>query len=208
MSSESSSMRRCRTALVAPALIALTLAAGCGDDAVNLDVVIAPTATESPVVLVLEPKAATLSTLYGDVVLRTYALSFEEDSLAVERLVAKLAKQSDRMARIERVYVMAAEGRLSDIELKIITEETRLPAEQVQRYIPHEMILVASDGTRLYIKTGVETESVSRRSRFREWLRSTWSGISGHGELHMQLSPDDAMSLYGVARGGPHLIVR
>ena len=85
---------------------------------------------------------------------------------------------------------------------------TGLSEAATQRYLPAEMITETSEGQRLEIRTDLEGEEISALGGFEETLRRIVSTVEGKETLRLYMSGPDAMSIFGLARPHPLIILK
>ena len=109
---------------------------------------------------------------------------------------------------IASVMLLSAAEVLSKDELEVIGEETNLNPEDIQRYIPGVMILKTNEGNLIVIETDCTDPIQYRIEQVKAIGTSVMSVLLGKTTLHITLHADDAMSLLGIVRNNPVMIVQ
>ena len=158
--------------------------------------------------LVLSLKDTTMSVRMGSVILREYHFSILSDSAELHEIRANLASNALDSMIVSAVYLTAAAEVVPGTELEIIAEETKTDPGIIQRYLPGEMVLVTNRGLRVYLSADCPNAQSYRWRQFLELFRRAWHALSGGDSVHLKLSADDALSLYGIAQSNPRLILK
>lgn len=153
--------------------------------------------------LVINMSQRVITVKLASVVLREYAFVIADDSAGAASVVGNT--DSNRRT-VKSVHLLTAAKTISEAELQIISEETGLGADMVQRFTPASMVLVISDGSRIYVEADCPDAESFLWERVKEVFRRIWYGLIGGDSIGIQLSPEDAMSLYGIALGSPAVI--
>ncbi|MDH4155824.1 MAG: hypothetical protein OEW00_00920 [candidate division Zixibacteria bacterium] len=143
-----------------------------------------------------------------DIVLREYAFTILDDGGMTGGFTENLSSPPSEMPIVESVYLISGAETIPEAELRIIAEETGLGADHIQRFLPGKMVLVTSEGMRIYIETECPTAKTFRWQWIKDVFGRVWCALTGGNSLHLSLSAEDAMSLYGVARSRPPVTVK
>ncbi|MEW6411271.1 MAG: hypothetical protein AB1483_02230 [Candidatus Zixiibacteriota bacterium] len=158
--------------------------------------------------LVLDLKTMTLSIQIEGVPLRDCRATAANDTATVGEFSRDWLESGAAIQRISRVHLLSGAKTLSQVELEAIAEVTGLSEAATQRYLPAEMIIETSEGQRLEIRTDLEGEEISALGGFEETLRRIVSTVEGKETLRLYMSGPDAMSIFGLARTHPLIILK
>jgi hypothetical protein len=157
--------------------------------------------------LVLNLKHDKISVQLGNIILREYTITALSDSDSVHDVAAKYNLNQTSDLTIREVHLISTAEKLSKVEMDIISEETHTTSEKIQRYIPAKMVLEVSDGLNIYIEAECPNAQTFRREQVKDFFRRIWNKLSWNSSIHIRLSSDDAMSLYGISISEPIIII-
>ena len=157
--------------------------------------------------LVLNLKHNNISVQLGNIILREYTITVLSDSDSVHDAVAKYNSNQTAVLTIKGVHLISAAEKLSKVEMDIISEETYTTSEKIQRYIPAKMVLEISDGLYIYIEAECPNAQTIRQEQVKDFFRRIWNKLSGNSSIYIRLSSDDAMSLYGISKSEPIILI-
>jgi len=176
------------------------------DSALSLAQSSTPPETSPQLVLHLQQRKITLK-LAGTVV-REYVISIAADpNKNAQSRGDRLFGQQTSGLTVRSVRLISAAEAIPPTELRIIAEESRLATDKLQRYIPQEMVMMTDGGLRIYVETDCENAKTSFWQQAQEIASRSWNGFLGRNSLRLGMSANDAMSLYGVVRGGAQLTI-
>jgi hypothetical protein len=129
------------------------------------------------------------------------------DSNALANFAQGWIRRNQPAQMVDRVHLFAATGVLDDKELQVLSEVSDVDKDRIQRYLPGDMLIVLSSGMRLRITTEKTGGTISFLGNIREdFLSGFWSFL-GRKALRVHLTADDAMSLYGLCRNKPGILM-
>lgn len=158
--------------------------------------------------LIVDVEKGRIAVMLASVVLREYEFAILSDSESTGEFVRDWTGRRSRFQIVERVHLLSAANGIPERELEIIAEETRAGVAEIQRHIPHRLVLVTSEGSRIYVETDCTGAKTILGERLKELYRRVWHALFGGGSWRIHLSADDALSLYGVCRSNPRITVR
>ncbi|MFZ5981593.1 MAG: hypothetical protein ACOYVF_13275 [Candidatus Zixiibacteriota bacterium] len=148
-----------------------------------------------------------ISVKLADVLLREYKILNAADTNEAEQFKGNESSPGSATKVARGVLLIAATETIPPAELIILSEESGLKPEKVQRYIPRKLVLVTGDGARIIIESDCQNAKSFLWPRLKNFFGQIWAGLLGRDTLHLVLSADDAMSLYGVAVREPEIII-
>ena len=140
----------------------------------------------------------------GKVKLRDYPYQVTRDT---EKNLSDIVFPAGTM-QVSSVMLLSAEEVLSKTELEVIGEETLLNPKAIQRYVPGVMVLILSDGNLIVIETDCTEPIQYRIEQVKAFVVTLWSALLGKETFRIRMRTDDAMSLMGIARNNPLLIMK
>ena len=158
--------------------------------------------------LILDIQKSEITAILGKMILQKYPVTFVTDSQSVTRLAEKFRQSQSATQVIQIVHLLSGTETITEIELDVIAEETNLTADLIQRYIPGEMILITNTGLHLYIQTENRSTKYFTREQIRDVCWKIWNILTGTNYIHLKLTPQDAMSLYGLALKNPQIFIQ
>ena len=167
---------------------------------------LAPAPTTTPQ-LVIDLQRQVIHVRLAGVALREYAFTVPDGGMN-GGFIENESPPPSEVPIVESVHLIAAAETIPQVELQIIAEETGLGADQIQRYLPGKMLLITNKGLRIYIQTDCPTAKTFRWQWIKDAFRRVWGALTWQDSLHLGMSAEDAMSLYGVAKNRPQITVR
>jgi len=158
--------------------------------------------------LTLDMRSRELTVKLGDVVMREFCFTVLGDGDDVEDSIHEHSSTQLDTHRVMTAHLIAAAEMVPKSELQIIADETRVAADLIQRYRPGEMVIVMSDGVCIYVESECPDARPFRWEQAMDLFRRIWDRLAGNDTVRIGLSADDAMSLYGITRSKPQLIIR
>ncbi len=158
--------------------------------------------------LMLDLKRMEMSVRIDGVLLRECAAATIDDSAALKEFTDDWLDNGAEVQTVVRVRLLSGSKTLTNVELEAIAEVTGLGESETQRYIPTEMVIETSSGLRIEIQTDLDGEAISALGGFDETLRRILSAVGGKESLHLKMSGPDAMSIFGVARTMPAIVLK
>ncbi|MFH2055085.1 MAG: hypothetical protein ABIJ61_03930 [bacterium] len=150
--------------------------------------------------LIFDCRTHSIDIALGGTILRQLEFSFaDSDSLLTGWPLS---------TNVDHAHLEAAVALVPEDELSVVSQVTGASPGQIQRYLPAEMLLVTSAGSRILIRTGLDGHPISSWGNFCEAAKSAISSLLGGRQLNLTMKPDDAMALYGLSNRQPVIFLR
>jgi len=133
---------------------------------------------------------------------------FECDSAALDEWKSSLVSKPIIEDSVISFHLSSAKAMVGERELAIVAEVSQVSREEIQRFMPEEMVLYFGQGRRILIKTDAEGTPVSRLANLGNWFRESADAVLGRADIELRMSGPDAMALYGVVREVPKIIIK
>jgi hypothetical protein len=141
--------------------------------------------------------------LKGAVVWSCPITILQSDSDAMKAFVHKFQSGENRLVRpVVEKYLFSAKDKTPDSVLKIVGEVVNVAPEKLQREIPSRFQLVWEDGLILEVHTDVAGKPKTSFKNTMVSLSQTLQKPFGEVTLVVQMTPEEAMTLYRVSSPG------
>jgi len=144
----------------------------------------------------------------GGVVLRECTFELQTASDEAAELITAWSGRVGDDRRVVNVHLLSAAPVIPQSELTIIAEETGLTEDVIQRYVPSVLVLVTDGDLVIRVETNLAGADTYLWEQLKEKLRQLKRVLTGDQALRLSLSTQDAMSLYGVAKNRPRIILQ
>jgi len=156
--------------------------------------------------LVITPAKRLLQIKLAGTVVRDFHFQFAGDTAAGSFAADWI--ESGRPARqVGKVHLFEVSKKLNDTVVAVVSRVTKVPEDQIQRYVPQRMLVVLRGGFRIDINSEVEGRPLSSFGNLTQSLRDQFGGLFGAERLEIQVTGDEAMALYGVCQPGTPVLL-